>query len=201
VNKLSKTEKGFTAVEGLLIILILLVIGGIGYMVYHNNHKTNTTTVSTTATKTPSSSSTKSTKSSQKYFTITQWGIKAPYNGNLSLEYSIASSNGQTYAQLSSSQLDASDPECQSDGNDGGIITRYSSTDTVQNQDGTDSGLTPAQYFSKYDISPSTYAHVGDYYYWYSHPQSACGSSQASENIQTQTDNAFKAIVPELKSV
>jgi hypothetical protein len=53
MNKLSKNESGFTAVEGLLIILILAVIGGVGYMVYHNGHKTKTvsaTSATTTST-------------------------------------------------------------------------------------------------------------------------------------------------------
>jgi Flp pilus assembly pilin Flp len=45
MKKILKNEKGFTAVEGLLIILILVVIGAVGYMVYHNNHKTTATTV------------------------------------------------------------------------------------------------------------------------------------------------------------
>jgi hypothetical protein len=52
MNKLSKNQKGFTAVEGLLIILILVVIGGVGYMVYHNNHKTKPVAASTTTANT-----------------------------------------------------------------------------------------------------------------------------------------------------
>lgn len=48
MNKLSKNQKGYTVVEGLLIILILVVIGGVGYMVYHNDHKTKAAPASTT---------------------------------------------------------------------------------------------------------------------------------------------------------
>ena len=60
MNKLSKNQKGFTAVEGLLIILILVVIGGVGYMIYHNNHKSKVVSAvtSTTTNKTASSTST-----------------------------------------------------------------------------------------------------------------------------------------------
>jgi hypothetical protein len=61
MNKISKNRKGFSAVEGLLIILILVVIGGVGYMVYHNDHKAKTVSASTTAGKTSTASSTKST--------------------------------------------------------------------------------------------------------------------------------------------
>ncbi len=48
MNKKSKNQKGFTVVEGLLIVLILVVIGTVGYIVYHNDHKTKAS-VSTTA--------------------------------------------------------------------------------------------------------------------------------------------------------
>jgi Tfp pilus assembly protein PilV len=59
VGKLKNSQKGFTAVEGLLIVLILVVIGAVGYMVYHNDHKTKTLNASTSA----STQSTKSTVS------------------------------------------------------------------------------------------------------------------------------------------
>ena len=49
MNKIQKNQKGFTAIEGLLIILILVVIGAVAYMVYHNNHKTTVTTITTTS--------------------------------------------------------------------------------------------------------------------------------------------------------
>lgn len=38
--RLKYSQKGFTTVEGLLIVILLVMIGGIGYMVYYNNHKT-----------------------------------------------------------------------------------------------------------------------------------------------------------------
>jgi hypothetical protein len=56
MNKIFKNEKGFSAVEVLLVILILFVIGGIGYMVYHNDRKTKITN-STTASVNKTSSS------------------------------------------------------------------------------------------------------------------------------------------------
>jgi hypothetical protein len=45
MNKIFKNQKGFTAVEGLLIVLTLVVIGAVGYMVYHNDHKTNNSSI------------------------------------------------------------------------------------------------------------------------------------------------------------
>jgi hypothetical protein len=61
MNKISKNQKGFTAVEGLLIILTLAVIGFGGYYVYHTNHKAKTASVSTSGANNSASGSTKST--------------------------------------------------------------------------------------------------------------------------------------------
>src|ERR1700761_6095948 len=55
MKKLSRNQKGFSAVEGLLVILILVVVGAVGYMVYHNGHGVNST--NKTATSTSASSS------------------------------------------------------------------------------------------------------------------------------------------------
>jgi uncharacterized protein (UPF0333 family) len=46
MHKISKNEKGFSAVEGLLIIVILIVLAGAGYFVYKHHHKTSASTPS-----------------------------------------------------------------------------------------------------------------------------------------------------------
>jgi hypothetical protein len=51
MDKLSRNQKGFTAVEGLLIILILVLIGGAGWLVYKNHHKAVTSSASVATTK------------------------------------------------------------------------------------------------------------------------------------------------------
>lgn len=48
MKEISKNQKGFTVVEGLLILLILAVIAAVGYMVYHNDHKTKMASKNTT---------------------------------------------------------------------------------------------------------------------------------------------------------
>jgi hypothetical protein len=199
MHKLHENDDGFSVVEILLVLIIIILIGFVGWFIYHSDHKKTTPTPVVTST-TKKAASTK-LAAQVSYFTISQWGVRAPYSGSLSLEDSVQASSTPETASFSSSQLDASDATCQSAGNYGGVVQRYASTDIVMNEDGTSSGQTPAQYFSANDISSSTYKQVGNYYYWYIHPQGICGSSQDSQNLQSQTDDAVKALVQNFQAI
>lgn len=203
MKKLHDNSDGFSVVEILLVIIIIILIGFVGWFIYHTDHTTTTTTpTNTTAAKTTTS---KSTDKKVSYFTISQWGIRAPYSGNLSLEYTMVSDAGNPYAsaEFSSAQLDSSDPQCKSGGDYGGVVTRYASTDTVMDEGGASLG-TPAQALASGSfggLNGGEYAHIGNYYYIFIHPQGVCGTSQASQNIQTQTDDAVKALVQNLQAI
>ena len=190
-----KSSAGFGAVEMLLLVLIVLVAAFAGYYVAHNHNQTKpvaSASISTTK---------KSTTSTQKYFTITEWGVRAPYNGSLTLEYSVsAGSSLPGTAAFSSTQLDASDPQCKSGADYGGVVDQYRSTDEYQVGDlGSDSGQTAAEYAATLDSS--TYGHVGSYYYFYVHPQGLCGSGQSSEDAQTQTQDAVAGLLSKLQAI
>ncbi|HEU5004607.1 MAG TPA: hypothetical protein VFT49_00790 [Candidatus Saccharimonadales bacterium] len=144
-------------------------------------------------------SSSSSSTSSTEYFTISQWGVRAPYSGNLTLEYSLNSSDSLPWVgTFSSTQLDATSAQC-ANKTYGGSIDRYRSTDVVRLADGTSSGQTAAEYATT--LSKSDYGHAGDYYYFFQHAQSACGDNQASSNVETQTNNAVKALLPNLQVI
>lgn len=154
---------------------------------------TNQNTSSKTSS--PSGSATSSTK----YFTISQWGVRAPYGGSLNLEYSLNGSDSLPWVgTFSSTQLDASSAQC-SYKTYGGQVKRYRATDGVVLSDGSASGQTAAEYAASLD--KSDYGHVGDYYYFFQHAQSACGDSQTSGDIETQTNNAVKALLPDLQAI
>ena len=97
---MKRLQKGFTAIEGLLIAIIVLMIGFIGYYVYHSQQQANKTlntaqadNASTPSTKT--SSSTSSTKTAQvSYLDVKQLGIKFQLSSKISDAYYAVDSNG-----------------------------------------------------------------------------------------------------------
>src|ERR1700691_3644878 len=106
MNKVSKNEKGFSAIEAILVLVVIVLIGIVGYITYKDHHKTktaNTATSSSSQSKTTASSSELSTtnkastnsskKSNTKYLTVTQWGVRTPYTSNDSLSYVIDPNN------------------------------------------------------------------------------------------------------------
>jgi len=75
MSKLHKNEKGFGAVEGILIIVVVILLGAVGWFVYDRNHgKATTSSAPATSTTTP----TVNTKSTVDYLTIKEWGVKVP---------------------------------------------------------------------------------------------------------------------------
>ncbi len=59
MGKLRNDEKGFGAIEGLLIVVVVVLLGVVGYMVYKNHNKTtNSATTANTAATTPTKTTT-----------------------------------------------------------------------------------------------------------------------------------------------
>src|ERR1700677_551969 len=66
MNRISKNQKGFGALEIILIIVVIILIGVVGYLVYKNHHKAVLTKVVTITTTAPANSK-GSTTSSDPY--------------------------------------------------------------------------------------------------------------------------------------
>jgi len=98
MNKISKNQKGFTAVEALLIILILAVIGFGGYYVWHTQHdnkKTTAITQSTSnkaSTKTTQTSTTPSPYAGWKSYTVPVEKLSLMYPSDWTLSNSGSAS-------------------------------------------------------------------------------------------------------------
>lgn len=186
-------QKGFSAVEALLVIIILLLIGFTGYYVWHSQHETNKTYAS--AAKTAQSSAGKQAADTTGTVVIKEWGVEAPYSGSLSLSYAIGQGTDTNSAAFSSTQLTNASTDCIGRG---GAITRYSGDADATNLGG--DGKTIAQYAMALD--KSAYAHIGNYYYFFVHDQAACGDNpSATQSLQQQTNSAVKTLVPKLKAV
>jgi uncharacterized protein (UPF0333 family) len=203
MNKIYKNQKGFTAVEGLLIVLILVVIGAVGYMVYHNNHKFKTVSVSTTANNKPALSTKTTTKPTQKYITISAWGVRVPYSGNdtLSVANQTCAENGDAQGDtvnlgcqvdVKSQDLANSVGSCQSNRVTGtvGYFYRMGANDNYQDTGG--GGFTPVAQWAT--ANPGQYTQIGSYTYAFDEIGAAWGG-QGAVSINTST-NALADTVP-----
>ncbi len=207
MNKLHTNQSGFTLIETILVLVIVVAIAGVGLFVWHSKqvadktlaptHSTNPTFKNNakgksaeTGTNAAKPSTPASTPTS--YFAITQWHIRAPYSGSLTLEYQQNSSNPDEM-MVSSAQLNAGGPStCTTADGGAGYIGRYAPTDEVA------PGETAQQYvnqnFAAANSQPPAYAKIGNYYYIYSDASNDCSDTA----LQTQTTDAFDKVVDSL---
>lgn len=190
----SLNQRGFGAVEALLIIVIVGIVGGTGYYVYRaNNNSTNTQDSAQTDANTAAPHKKTDAKPTVQYETLTEWGVRAPVSGSLKLQYTMSSDGKQ--ANFTSAQLLAVDSACTADF--GGTISRYAPTDNASTGGASQTAKDRAAQSDK-----STYAYVGGYYYFFDHSQAACGSDpDKTVNLQQETNSAVKALVPKLQTV
>jgi hypothetical protein len=204
VGKLKNNQKGFTAVEGLLIVLILVVIGAVGYMVYHNDHKTKTASVSTTAATKPATTKTSTaTQPTQKYITISAWGVRVPYSGSdtLSVANQTCAENGDAQGDtvnlgcqvdVNSQDLANSVGSCQSNRATGtvGYFYRMGANDNYNETSG--AGYEPVAQWTA--ANSGQYTQIGSYTYAFAEIGAAWGG-QGAVSINTST-NALADTVP-----
>jgi competence protein ComGC len=189
-----RNQKGFTLIEGLLIVIAITLIALTGYYIWQNKQSGNEQTQQTPAAKTVKTSQT----DKKWYFTLNEWNLRALYEGDITVEYKIKTDpSGVQYAYFSSQQLDDSAPDCKSDGTYGGVISRYSPTDHIQYGNGEDSGMTADEFLStNKNIPKSNYNKVGGYFYYYTQPNGVCGNaSQASQEAMDRTKQAVLKIL------
>jgi len=194
-----RKQAGFSVIEVLLVVLVVVVLAATGFVVYQR-HQTNSAkdraAANTTQTNTQpqNTTSTQPAQTTTQYLTIKEWGVRAPYSGSLKLIYTM-SADSRT-ATFSSDELTALSTDCTGRG---GSITRWASTDQVSEGPADASTPTAASYFAQ--AAPSTYAHIGNYYYTFAHDQAACGDLNTTAALQSQTNDAVKALVANLQAI
>jgi hypothetical protein len=116
---MKKHQKGFTAVEGLLIVVILGMLGGVAWYVINSQKQVDKTYSQTTnSTVVPKKTATNSTEPLVKNLVIKEWGVKLPltsddvgayYSYNTSASMNVKYYDGitlhdETFDQLKNSE-------------------------------------------------------------------------------------------------
>lgn len=136
-------------------------------------------------------------------FLISEWKVSAaiptpPENAAL-IEYAIKQQGAEVWAQFSTQELKDADPACSVDQTPAaGLIVRALATDHLYLDDGSDSGQTVQQSITSGVIKK--YTKVGDYYYFYQHPQGVCGTSSKVPKLQAVAEQEVQLIADKLTS-
>lgn len=196
------TQKGFTSLETILVIVVLVLVGGTGYFVYHVNRKTSTLLNTSSVNGGKGGKSGPNTGPAKtEIFLIPEWKVAAeiptPPESSALIQYKIIQQGGQTWAQFSTQELKDADPSCAVEQNaSAGIISRAKASDHAYLNDGTDTGRTIQQDIDSGALK--SYKKIGDYYYWYQHPQGACGNSTKVPQLQKAAIQAVEMIAARL---
>ena len=187
-------QSGFSATVILLAVLVVAVLAVTGLVVYQHhkpsNAKNSAATSSTPTTTQPKSTTTpQPAQSTTQYFTITEWGVRAPNTTTDTFTYNVSSDGKSAYVK--SAQLANKDSACTY--GSAGTIVRYSPTDYT---DPYNQGPTVQQQATQ---TPSLYVHIGNYYYIFRHTQSQCGSVSITD--LNNANDEVKALAANLQAI
>ena len=191
-----KNQKGFSAVIVLLSILVITAIGFTGYYVFSKQRDTKETPVAAVAgaqeqAKAPAEQPTTPAQPENKdYLVIKEWSVKLPIASTISdATYDLSSG----YAMLSKDTYNKQWDNCSGGG---GSISRFKdANDPMFAED-----ISPA---GAYEDLLSRSKKIGEYYYYFTSPQSMCGDpDNIDEWSQKSLDmmNAFKAAAANLQA-
>jgi hypothetical protein len=197
---MKKYQNGFSAVEALLILIIVGMLAGIGWYVWHANDQANKSysqTANSSAVPSKKTASTVAPSSGAGYFEIKEWGVRAKYTGNLTLNY--ASQENSSYAVFSSNQLSkATNGGCKEYG---GRINRLKAGEAYEN----DPEGQPIEQVVKNKNASFVYKNIGNYYYLFIHDQALCpdikDANSLAATLQLQTNDAVKSLVENLEAI
>ena len=178
VTNRTEPTKGHHSRKWLIWVLVILIVGvGAGAAGYYyekgqaNKDKTalqkqiNDLKAASKKTVASSSSTTQTTTKKNNELVITQWGVKLTLPSGLSdLEYAVKNVGGIEIAYLSTKTLVGLDPNCSTDNSGIGAISRETS---------------PRDASDPYGSAPMK--HIGNYYYYYGHPQAYCSDNAAAQ--------------------
>jgi competence protein ComGC len=173
---MNKSQKGFGAVELLLILIIVGMLGGIGWYVYSSNKNTdsvlnNTSNSTVSPSKSKSASSSQSTTSSKKYLEVSELGIKFELTDKLKNAYYVKTDDGY-FVSVHDFDSNPNFAGCKAGVGDTGLAALI--TAKVGGVKGFDATWTQA------DLDKSGLQKVGDTYYGFQHGSAPCWDQNAA---------------------
>jgi hypothetical protein len=192
-----QSQKGFAAIQALLVLVIVIMVGGVGYYVWQSQKQVDktysqTANSSVAPSKKNQLNPTPVANANLKYFVIKEWGVRAPYDNSDTLTYRVAPGNGNSIEVISKNLADKYG--CTDYG--AGIVARLAPTDKVGPTDTTVEQAAQAQ--------ADQYKKVGNYYFTFEHDQAACGNINAdttASDVQNTANNYTKSLVSKLEPV
>jgi hypothetical protein len=190
-------QKGFSAVEGLLIVIISGMLGGVGWYVIHSQQqvdKTYSQTANTTVVPKSTAAKVPSTTSQPNYLTIKEWGVRLLVDIGDTLTYRVTAGNGNGIEVISKNLADKYG--CNDFG--AGIINRLKPSDNAAEYSISGTKTVTVEQAAK--DNPDDYKKVGVYYYAFAHDQAAC-SSTVIIDAQNAANSNTKSLIPKLEAI
>jgi hypothetical protein len=189
-------QKGFSAIEGLLIIIVILMIGFIGYYVWHTQKDANKTLdTATKSAQTSSSSPSKQTKAAdQKYLDIKELGVKFKLSDAIKDAYYIKGSNDYYYVSVHSFDNNPDLAGCMATDNGtygSGLMA------VIVAKLGEPNGSFAGDPWTLDSIKQAGLKQVGDSYYGFQHGNGPCWNVEATnaDAISQQASDMIQAFV------
>lgn len=175
----SRNQSGSAHVV-IIIVLIVAVLGALGFIFWQNfvNKSANMNSSTSTSEQTEDQVS-----SDTSTITIGEWGVKGTYDtsaDDATVSYVIRT-NAEADVSSSSDDYELVYFDTSSVPSDckgyGGVIKRFTADQEVQFSAGA-AGVTSSEMYAQNGGDTDKFKKVGNYYYWYEGPQSACGTDE-----------------------
>ncbi len=191
----TKNQKGFGAVEALLILVIVGIIGGAGWYVFQSQKKTNQSldNANKSLTELSQQKNVEQSKDETEYIEIKEWGVRFALNDDYSDMYYLvkpSQDSGYQFAYFSTKSIDIVAPECAVDKTSQLALGRYKKNSTNDK----------SKYYT--ETFQSTYLRtIGNYDYTYSLGNGGCAESSITEQKVIPLRRAFVDMVKSLELI